>query len=29
VQVVLVMRRLPPVRPGRRKPLANKADVDG
>jgi cardiolipin synthase len=29
VQVVLVMRRLPPVRPGRRKPLATKADVDG
>lgn len=29
VQVVLVMRRLPPVRPDRRKPLASKADVDG
>jgi cardiolipin synthase len=29
VQVVLVMRRLPPVRAGRRKPLASKADVDG
>jgi CDP-diacylglycerol--glycerol-3-phosphate 3-phosphatidyltransferase len=29
LQVVLVMRRLPPVRPGRRKPLATKADVDG
>jgi cardiolipin synthase (CMP-forming) len=29
VQVVLVMRRLPPVRTGRRKPLASKADVDG
>ncbi len=29
VQVVLVMRRLPPVRAGRGKPLANRADVDG
>ena len=29
VQVVLVMRRLPPVRAGRRKPLVSKADVDG
>ena len=29
VQVVLVMRRLPPARPGRRKPLASRADVDG
>jgi CDP-diacylglycerol--glycerol-3-phosphate 3-phosphatidyltransferase len=29
VQVVLVMRRLPPVRPGRRKPLASRADADG
>jgi CDP-diacylglycerol--glycerol-3-phosphate 3-phosphatidyltransferase len=29
VQVVLVMRRLPPVRPSRRKPLASRADVDG
>jgi cardiolipin synthase len=29
VQVVLVMRRLPPVRAGRGKPLASRADVDG
>jgi cardiolipin synthase len=29
VQVVLVMRRLPPARPGHRKPLASRADVDG
>jgi CDP-diacylglycerol--glycerol-3-phosphate 3-phosphatidyltransferase len=29
VQVVLVMRRLPPVRTGREKPLASRADVDG
>jgi CDP-diacylglycerol--glycerol-3-phosphate 3-phosphatidyltransferase len=29
VQAVLVMRRLPPVRAGRGKPLANRADVDG
>lgn len=29
VQVVLVMRRLPPVRASRRKPLASRADVDG
>jgi CDP-diacylglycerol--glycerol-3-phosphate 3-phosphatidyltransferase len=29
VQVVLVMRRLPPVRPGRGKPLASRADADG
>jgi CDP-diacylglycerol--glycerol-3-phosphate 3-phosphatidyltransferase len=29
LQVVLVMRRLPPVRTGREKPLASKADVDG
>jgi CDP-diacylglycerol--glycerol-3-phosphate 3-phosphatidyltransferase len=29
VQVVLVMRRLPPVRASRRKPPASKADVDG
>jgi CDP-diacylglycerol--glycerol-3-phosphate 3-phosphatidyltransferase len=29
VQVVLVMRRLPPVRGGREKPLAPRADVDG
>jgi cardiolipin synthase (CMP-forming) len=29
VQVTLVMRRLPPVRSGRGKPLARKADVDG
>jgi CDP-diacylglycerol--glycerol-3-phosphate 3-phosphatidyltransferase len=29
VQVVLVMRRLPPVRAGRAKPLASRADADG
>jgi cardiolipin synthase len=29
VQVVLVMRRLPPARPSHRKPLASRADVDG
>ena len=29
VQVVLVMRRLPPVRAGRGKPLASRADADG
>ena len=29
VQVVLVMRRLPPVRADRGKPLASRADVDG
>jgi CDP-diacylglycerol--glycerol-3-phosphate 3-phosphatidyltransferase len=29
VQVVLVMRRLPPVRAGRGKPLATRADADG
>jgi CDP-diacylglycerol--glycerol-3-phosphate 3-phosphatidyltransferase len=29
VQVVLVMRRLPPVRASRGKPLASRADVDG
>jgi cardiolipin synthase len=29
VQVVLVMRRLPPVRGGREKPLTRRADVDG
>jgi cardiolipin synthase len=29
VQVVLVMRRLPPVPGGREKPLAPRADVDG
>jgi CDP-diacylglycerol--glycerol-3-phosphate 3-phosphatidyltransferase len=29
VQVVLVMRRLPPVRAGRGKPLASRADFDG
>jgi cardiolipin synthase len=29
VQVVLVMRRLPPVRVGREKPLTRRADVDG
>jgi cardiolipin synthase (CMP-forming) len=29
VQVVLVMRRLPPVRAGRAKPLPSRADADG
>jgi CDP-diacylglycerol--glycerol-3-phosphate 3-phosphatidyltransferase len=29
VQVVLVMRRLPPARAGHRKPLVSRADVDG
>ncbi len=29
VQVVLVMRRLPPVRAARRKPSVSRADVDG
>ena len=29
VQVVLVMRRLPPVRAGCRKPVVSRADVDG
>jgi membrane protein implicated in regulation of membrane protease activity len=29
VQVVLVMRRLPPVREGREKPMPSKAETDG
>jgi CDP-diacylglycerol--glycerol-3-phosphate 3-phosphatidyltransferase len=29
VQVVLVMRRMPPVRAGREKPVASRADADG